>query len=201
MTRRALSLITMMGIFAGLLFSTNNAPSSAQEAKLYDYTICVTTQHLDRQFKFKGSQMEDKIDRLDANVYDKDNEENSSPYKSLWYSQGKPLGLEMFNHLAVERGHGVCLRVKHKNANPSQAEMKAAANAILRLWVDARLNQSAVVVVKLPGDSFYQIIDDLRNQGMDVAQKAELGGEIAESMTLLIESDAVGQKHQRLCYR
>lgn len=200
MSRRVSSLIAIMIGFASMLVSSN-APSSAEVDKLYDYTICLTTQHLERQFKFKGSQLEDKIDRLDADVYDKDNEENASPYKSLWYAQGKPLGLEMFNQLAVEKGHGVCLRVKHKTATPSQAEMKAAANAILRMWVDARLNQSAVIVVKVPGDSFYSIIDDLRNQGMDVAPEAELGVEGNDSMTLLIESDAVGQKHQRLTYR
>lgn len=201
MSRRVSSLIGMMVVLASMLVSSNNAPSSAEVDKLYDYTICLTTQHLDRQFKFKGSQLEDKIDRLDADVYVKDDEENASPYKSLWYAQGKPLGLEMFNQLAVEKGHGVCLRVKHKTAQPSQAEVKAAANAILRMWVDARLNQSAVIVVKVPGDSFYSIIDDLRNQGMAVAPELELGAEGNDSMTLLIESDSVGQKHQRLTYR
>jgi hypothetical protein len=201
MSRRVSSLIAMMVVLASMLVSSNNAPSSAEVDKLYDYTICLTTQHLERQFKFKGSQLEDKIDRLDADVYVKDDEENASPYKSMWYAQGKPLGLEMFNQLAVEKGHGVCLRVKHKTAQPSQAEVKAAANAILRMWVDARLNQSAVIVVKVPGDSFYSIIDDLRNQGMDVAPELELGADSKDSMTLLIESDSVGQKHQRLTYR
>ncbi len=201
MSRRALSLIGMFVVFISLLFSTNNAPGCAEVNTLYDYTICITTQHLERQFKFKGSQLEDKIDRLDADVYDKDNEQNKAPYKSLWYSQGKPLGLEMFNTLAVEKGHGVCILIKHKTSAPTQAEMKAAANAILRLWVDARLNQSAVIVVKVPGDSFYSIIEDLRNQGMEVALEVQNGADVNDPMTLLLESDAAGQKHQRLSYR
>lgn len=203
MSRRVSSLIGMMGILASLFIgSTNIAANSAGEDPFYDYTICVTTQHLERQFKFKGSQLEDKIDRLDADVYDKDNEQNAAPYKSLWYAQGKPLGLEMFNQLAVEKGHGVCLRIKHKKENASQDEMKAAANAILRLWVDARLNQSAVLTVKVPGSSFYTIIDNLRQQGMETSPESnEDAGNINESMTLLIESEDAGQKHQRLTYR
>lgn len=201
MSRRVSTLIGMMVVFVSLLCSTNNAPSCAKIDDLYDYTICVTTQHLERQFKFKGSQFEDKVDRLDADVYDKDNADNAAPYKSLWYADGKPMGLEMFNKLAVEKGHGVCLRIKHKTATPSQAEMSEAANAILRLWVDARLNQSAVVVVKVPGDSFYSIVDDLRTQGMEVAPENQLGADGDDAMTLLIESDSVGQKHQRLTYR
>lgn len=201
MTRPILSIIGMVAVFTSLLLASNNNPGCAQVAELYDYTICITTQHLDRQFKFRGSQMEDKIDRLDADVYDKDNEQNAAPYKSLWSSQGRPLGLEMFNQFAVAKGHAVCMKIKHKNANPTDGEMKAAANAILRLWVDSRLNQSAVIVVKVPGDSFYSIIDDLRNQGMDVAAEVQNGEDINEPMTLLIESDAAGQKHQRLAYR
>ncbi len=200
MDRRISSLIKMTVIFIALLVASSNLSGFAKVGDLYDYTICITTQHLERQFKFKGSQFEDKIERLDADVYDKDNEHNAAPYKSIWYSQGKPLGLEMFNRLQVEKGHGVCIRIKHKTANPSQSELKAAANAILRLWVDARLNQSAVIIVKVPGDSFYSIIEDLRNQGMDVAQEPN-NWNINEPMTLLIESDAVGQKHQRLAYK
>lgn len=199
MARRISSLITTILVLVSMLASSN-ATCSAKVGDLYDYTICMTTQHLERQFKFKGSQFQDKIDRIDADVYDKDNEQNATPYKSLWYSQGKPMGLEMFNRLSVEKGHGVCLRIKHKTNNPTQEEMKAAANAILRLWVDARLNQSAVIIVKVPGDSFYTIIEDLRNQGMDIAQEPN-GWDVNEPMTLLIESDAVGQKHQRLAYR
>lgn len=201
MARRVLSLIGMLVVFFSLQFSSNNTANCAQLDDLYDYTICITTQQLERQFKFKGSQFEDKIDRLDVDVYDKDNEQNANSYKSFWYAEGKPLGLELFHPLAVERGHGVCVRVKHKTQSPTQAEMRAAANAILRLWVDARLNQSAVIVVKVPGDSFYTIVDDLRNQGMEVAPEVPNGADVNEPMTLLIESDSVGQKHQRLAYR
>lgn len=200
MARRISSVITTILVLVSMLIASSNAASSAKVGDLYDYTICMTTQHLERQFKFKGSQFQDKIDRIDADIYDKDNEQNATPYKSIWYSQGKPMGLEMFNRLSVEKGHGVCLRIKHKTNNPTQEEMKAAANAILRLWVDARLNQSAVIIVKVPGDSFYTIIENLRNQGMDIAQEPN-GWDVNEPMTLLIESDAVGQKHQRLAYR
>ena len=201
MSRRVLSLIGMMAVLTSLFFCNINAANSANEDTFYDYTICITTQHLERQFKFKGSQFEDKIDRLDADVYDKDHEENSAPYKSLWYAQGKPLGLEMFNQLAVEKGHGVCVRIKHKTQNPSEAEIKAAANAILRMWVDARMNQSAVIVVKVPGDSFYSIIENLRNQGMTAASEAGDAEQNNEPMTLLIQSESAGQKHQRLAYK
>ena len=197
MARRVLSLIGMMIVLVSMLVSSKSSTAHADEIALYDYTICITTQHLERQFKFKGSQLENKIDRLDADVYDKDNEENAAPFKSLWYSQGKPLGLEMFSPLAVEKGHAVCLRIKHKTSSPSDAEMKAAANAILRLWVDARLNQSAVITVKVPGDSFYTIIDDLRNHGMEAAPELERGLDANETMTLLIESDPVGQRQSR----
>lgn len=200
MSRQVSSLIGIMVVLVSLFISSSNMSSLADIDELYDYTICITTQHLERQFKFKGSMLENKVDRLDADVYDKDNEGNAAAYKSLWYSEGKPLGLEMFNRLAVERGRGVCLKIKHKTQNPSQAEMRAAANAILRLWVDARLNQSAVIIVKVPGDSFYSIIEDLRNQGMEPAAPVQNGTE-NNPMSLLIESDSAGQKHERLCYR
>lgn len=195
---RLVSVISILIALISMIFVSNNAPTRAEGNTLYDYTVCLTTQHLERQFKFKGSQLENKIDRLDVDVYDRDNEQNAAPYESLWYSQGRPLGMELFNKLQVEKGHGVCLKVKHKSSG-SDDEIKAAANAIMRLWVDTRLNQSAVIIVKVPGDSYYLFIEYLRNHGMTNAPEVENGLEVNAPMTLLVQSESSGQS-QRLAY-
>ncbi len=191
-----------LGMLIALALSTaaSTIPTYADQGPLYDWTVSIRTQHLERQFKYAGSKISDKVDRLDADIYDRDNEKNARPYESLWYFEGKPLGLELFNRFFVERAHGVCIRITHKTATPAESELRAAANAILRVWVDAQINQSASFIVKVPSNSFYTIISYLQNMGME--RGAELPPEqlATTPMTLLVQSELPGQE-QRLTYR
>lgn len=196
---RLAQIVGAVGVFFLMLFGLTASAGHAQEHKLYDWTVCITTQHLERQFKFKESRFENKVDRLDADIYYLDHENEANPYESLWYCDGKPLGLELFNRFSVEKGHGICIRVKHKNGDPEESEMKAAANAILRVWVDARLNQSASFVVKVPASSFYQIVDELRMQGMTRLQNPT-DITVNDPLTLLVQAESSGAS-ERMVYR
>ncbi len=195
-------LLTLVGLLVALALSMLLAsmPTFGADNPLYDWTVSITTQHLERQFKFNGSRMENKVDRLDVDIYSRDNEKDASSYESMWYYEGKPLGLELFNQFGVEKGHGICIQIKHKTDTPTDAELKAAANAILRVWLDAHLNQSATIIVKVPSNSFFQIVGDLQNQGLDSAPEVPGGQDVNAPMSLLIQSETTGQR-QRLSYR
>src|SRR5947208_3542065 len=118
--------LTLLGIIAAVMLSIcgpTSAPTYAEEAPLYDWTVSIKTQHLERQFKFEGSRLKDKVDRLDADIYYRDNEKEANPYESMWYYEGQPLGLELFNKFFIQKGQGVCIRIKHATANPTDAEL------------------------------------------------------------------------------
>lgn len=183
---------TLLGMLAALSFSccATSTPSYAEEgASLYDWTMCIQTQRLERQFEYDRSNLRD-VDRLDVDFYTKDEEEKAVEYESLWYHKGRPIGLERFNPLLIPRGQNICIRVTHKTDSPTNEETQAAGNMILRVMLDAQLNQSAIQTVKVPQRSFWTIINYLHSKGCVTAPQNQQGN---VKILLHIESEPKGQ--------
>lgn len=164
--RPTMTILAFAAALTSTLCGAVNLPALSEDALFYDWTVNIQTQHLDRQFQYEGSTLKDKIDRLDVDIYYRDDKSTSTAYESLWYFEGKPLGLELFNKFFVKPGQGVCVSVTHRSNTPSAEEMNAAANAIMRIWVDSQLNQNAVIMVRVPQRSFSSIVSSLQRQGM-----------------------------------
>ncbi len=181
--------ISTLAILASCLFS---APTQAEEKPLYDWTVQIETKRLERQFEYEGSHLR-LVERLDVDYYYQDQAKAKTIYESAWYHNGKPLGLERFNYFNVPPGQGVCIKVVHKTENPTAEEQQAAANMIVRVWMEAYLNRSGVVMVKVPQRSFSQIINYLHGQGYVTTPETAPEDQGNIPMQLLVEAEQTGQ--------
>jgi hypothetical protein len=171
-------------------------PNFADESgnSLYDWTIRIQTQKLQRQFDYKTSRL-NNVDRLDVDYYVRDNDQANYAYESFWYNDGKPLGLERFNPFAIPRGQGVCIKVTHSTTQPTDAELRSAANAIMRIWLESQVNQDAIIAVKIPQQSYNAIVNYLQspNNGCVPAAQSDPDQNSAHGLELYVESYPSGQ--------
>lgn len=167
----------------------------AEQAPLYDWTVVVQTRHLERQFRYKKSSMEEQIYRLDVDYFRGDDEtkEPSTAYETMWYHNDTPMGMERFNNFGVTPGQSTCIQIKHKDNNPTHEETQAAGNIIMRIWLEARLNQSGVTIIKVPDQSFAGIIEYLHSKGYSNTPSDDPATLVNYPMRLHIESEGTGQ--------
>jgi hypothetical protein len=154
-------LLGVLAASVSVLLSSSAAQSTSQE-KPYDWTMDIKTQQLERQFDYPGSTIK-PIVKTELQYYPSESESTKTKYQHIWYANGKPLGMERLHKLEITEGDGVSIRVVHKTDSPTSGEYKAAANAILRVLVDAYLNKNAIVTVRVPVASFNSIVNELRN--------------------------------------
>ena len=175
--------------------STLKALADANPVALYDWTIAIQTQKLDRQFQYKNSKLTE-IERLDVDYYDKDNVSSPShvAFESLWYCKGKALGLERFADFSIPKGESMSIYVSHKTQNPSNAELQAAANMVMRAWLLSQINQNAVLTVRVPQQSYSQIVNYLLTEQHMVVTAPALPEEDRNiPMQLTVETYPKGQ--------
>lgn len=135
-----------------------------QVDKPYDWVFQIETRRLERQFEYANSKL-NPIEKLEVVWYPTKDENKKTNYQYMYYHDGKPYGLEKLNKLDIDEGDGVAIEVKHKDNSPTEAEKKAAANAIFRLALDSYLHKNPLVAVKVPVDSFNSISDRLIDFG------------------------------------
>jgi hypothetical protein len=160
-------LLLAMTLASGYL-STKPCPADDAAGAGHDWTVRLSTQQLAQAFSYKGAALF-PVDRIDATYY-KNDQSSSVKYEKLWYHAGKPVGLERqgaFGNASgqgIPAGEGVFIEVINKNGMPQDGELKAAANAIMRIWIDAYLNHSPLITVKVPAHSFNSIEGYLETQ-------------------------------------
>ena len=187
-------LMLMAGL-AGIIALTTSQSAFADLVDLpYDWVFQVETKPLPKQFEYQGSPLK-PIEKIDIKYHPAKEADNKTTYEYLWYHDGKPLGLERTKKFDLPQGDSIAIQVKHKNGSSTTGEEKAAANAILRVTLDAYLNKNAVALVKLPADSFYDISGHLQSQGLQVApDMAAEGTPLQSSLTLFLVSEPDGIK-------
>lgn len=164
MCKRSLKMpIIVLIAVSSLLIGQGPARSTDHLDRPYDWTIEVQTQQLARRFDYPGSTLTSIVKAV-IRYYPTADEGNRTDYESIWYNDGKALGLERLHGMGITQGEGVSLRIVPKTGHSSQQECKAAADLILRLTLDAYVNRNAMVTVRLADESFDRIIEEmLRN--------------------------------------
>jgi hypothetical protein len=130
----------------------------------YDWVLQVETTQLKRQFEYKGSTL-NPVEKLEVVWYPTKDQNKKTKYELMYYHEGRPFGMEKLHKLEIDQGDGVAIEIKHKDNNASEAEKKDAANAVLRLALDAYLNRNPLAAVKVPADSFESVSDKLKELG------------------------------------
>lgn len=137
-------------------------------ARPYDWTVELETRRMPHMFEYEHSRLHG-VEKIQASYQHTptaaDPDPTKTQYEYFWYHDGKPLGLDRKHDFDVSQGDGVSIHVKHKEGGGTEEECKAAANAILRVILDAYLNKNAVVNVRVPPESFDRIRDALIDQG------------------------------------
>jgi hypothetical protein len=195
MRRQAQIVTTLCTMLLSSLTSFTPVVSAAADINRgYDWTVKVETEQLERYFEYTNSNLR-PFDRTTIQYYPGDNEAMSKAYEKLWFHDGKPLGLERMQPFGVTRGENICLRVKHHSPKPTPGEMKAAANTILRIWLDAYVNKNQLAVVKVPdGQSLHGIADELLKK-QNLQLMPDFGEKpVNSTMTLTIVSEEDGQR-------
>jgi hypothetical protein len=144
------------------LVLSNSPAHSTSKDQPYDWTVDIKTQQLQRQFDYPGTKLTPVV-KTELQYYPMDAQSNKTKYEHIWYCKGKALGLERLHKFQITEGDGIAIKISHKTDDPTSGEYKAAANAILRILIDAYLNKNALVTVKIPPNSFSPISNELRS--------------------------------------
>lgn len=174
-----------------LLLLLGLAPANQAENNLvsspYDWVINLKTQALERQFDYHNSTLK-KIEKIEIEYHPTNEKDNLKTYEFLWYNKGRAYGMEKKRKFDIPKGEGVALKITHAKSNPSNAEYKAAANAILRTALDTYLNKNPIVQVRLPETSFDNISQELINLGMKEAppNDDDFSGGFSATLTLYL---------------
>jgi hypothetical protein len=178
--------------------------ASAQAAWApYDWTVTIKTERLDNQFDYSGSTLKPVVKGTVS--YGRVSDTTAGvKYEELWFCRGKPYGLERKGPLAIPQGDGVAIRVIHiddhgiidNHATPD--ELAAAADSILRVVVDAQVNQNIVHTIIVPAQSFSGICQSLQKQHFVVCADAVETPHLAGAYLFLV--DDADKQRQSLRY-
>jgi len=189
--------LVVVPAIACLLFSLAPQKISAEEEVVlpYDWVVQVDTLKLKRQFEYSGSSL-NPVEKLEVTWHPADKKDNVTKYEHIWYHDGKPIGMEKIRKLDIEKGEGVAIEIKHKDNNASEAEKKAAANAIIRLTLDAYLNKNTVAAVRVPIASFSAISNRIQELGFHIADNKNVDTDVQykSDMTINLFSVPDGEK-------
>lgn len=161
----------------------------------YDWVVELETKPLERQFQYEGSSLK-KIEKVQVAYYAPNKEDEKVAYEYLWFNNGKAYGMEKQRKFDLPQGEGVCLKVKHKGGSSSSEERKAAANAVLRLALDTFVNKNPIVQVRLPNESYTDIVNEITSRGFQVAPSDgnDFDGGFTADLILNIYSEQDGMK-------
>lgn len=194
---KALLLCSMVSLFCSA------AQSNDTLVKPYDWTVEIKTKPMPHFFEYSGSHLRG-IEKLKVTYVHSADATDPDPqpkdYENLWYHDGKPLGLERHNKFDLTKGEGVSILVSHKQASATDAECKAAANAILRLIVDSYLNKNAVVSVRCQPSSYERIKAYLEDQGC-LENTSGNDQAIATAINIFFQNDSDANQYSNLYYQ
>lgn len=119
-------------------------------------------------------------------------EKSSKKYEVIWYRKGDPIGVRRLNGLAFQAPQRIALHVLHSSLPANDDDVKAAANACLRLYLELyakTMSPSAIVVPKQSFNSFVQRMNQLNFYS---AEEPEPNTPVRTSIILSVESEPPG---------
>ncbi len=118
-----------------------------------------------------------------------------SLYEDIYYSRSIPVGLRRFNSLAIRPGTPGSIRVLIGDSRFRQEEAHAAANASVRIFLDAFLKKSALRTIVVSKDNFDLFVEGLQRYGF---RKVQISTE--SPLSALIVVSVRSESHSRVEY-
>lgn len=154
----------MKGLSSGALLVVALLVSmSPAKAAQRAWDLNLETEELQRQFAYKGSSIS-QVAKI-VTTYAPAGESSTEPkkYESVWFHDGKPIGLEKLGPLAINRGDIIYVKVKHKKRS-SDEECKAAAFSLMRMALMAYHSANSIITMTVPAESFDKVSRELQNR-------------------------------------
>jgi hypothetical protein len=133
----------------------------------YSWLVKIETDDMPSFFKYPGSKLapfvESRIWFGKINVNDPTNFDPTK-YETFWYCKGRAFGLDRHTTLGIDPGVAVGMQISYKNIDPKEEDYRAAANSILRVLVDLRVNHCMLTTVTVPDQSWGTIINALAEE-------------------------------------
>ncbi len=186
----SLFIISILFVLTNIVF-VNSSFAEDRITRPFDWVVEIETKELAKQFEYTGSHLK-PIVKTHIVFYATVDEADKKSYEDIWYHNGKPCGLERLGNLTIRPGDGIAIKIKHKTDSPTEGEYKAAANAILRIILDANLNHNSVAIVTLPDGSYSPIISELRNQNAVDAPPHDADHPLESVVNIFLQSGTDG---------
>src|SRR5262249_1167835 len=96
---------------------------------------------------------------------------------------------------------GISIIIKHKDTGSSnhKYECYAAANAVLRLILETYVNKNPVVNVRVPEDSFNDVVQGFRNLNCQDHEPV-VDGHLDSAINIFVQTDPNPDQKQALYY-
>lgn len=183
-------------LFATIVTFALSASAKADDTR-DDWIIRMQTESLERQFAYAGSKL-NKVAKITIDYYAEKEPDKKTKYEMMWFSDGKPLGLERQNDLEIPAGNLTKIQVLNKKGTTPEIE-KAIANAILRISLDAYLKRTPILSFKVPKESYDGIVAAMNNLNC-VASKEKEDEADTSIMSFSIETYEQEGPATMLCY-
>lgn len=170
-------------------------PARAGIAVPYKYLITIELVETD-ELNYDGSPLAPVTEAL-ISCSDADGS-NEYAYETIWYCKGQAYGLERHGDLEFGAGQPVAIKVVHKDQAPIQADFDAAANAIIRMFLDVNAGSNVFLYASVPDDSIAGIVASFSNEHF-YAYTQEVDRPYQLSALMLIKNES-GTSKTSVCY-
>lgn len=188
-TRRILSYLpTVLYAITMLLAAPATVYAGATDFPK-DWILRVDTEEQPRQLAYKGTSFV-PVAKVGVQYSRASEQQKKKQFEYVWYHDGKPIGMERAGKLEMPDREVAAIEVHHKKQGGTE-EYKAAANIILRLFIDTYHNGNSIAYVQVPANSFRQINEELRKLKFEEAHHGPDERNPAK-FNLYLESDPVG---------
>jgi hypothetical protein len=153
--------------------------------------VLLTAEEVPKYLDYKGSHLNPVVKvKIAIREIDKNRDQTEVKYEDLWYADGQPVGLVRYRRFGIEQCQ-IMLRVNQAHMEDSQ--LQPMANAIVRLYLDALLNNNTLYSIAVPDQSFLAMIDAFAYQRFFSPQDMGSRGGLDPSVALVVHSTTSGQ--------
>lgn len=147
-----------------------------------DWTISITTKEIAKCLDYPDSKLQPLVRatiKFEQGLAPRSEEEQElakagyiteeevalSLYEDIYYSRSTPVGLRRYNKLGIRPGTPGTIKITLSDSRLRQEEAHAAANATVRIFLDAYLKKSALRTIFVPRDNFDLFVEGLQRYG------------------------------------
>lgn len=171
--------------------SSKSSPESNSSVDGPDFCLTAETKVDEKLFEHESFDIRNVV-KASMTYHKTGDESHKTAYEELWYHNGKPVAMERKTTLDIPSDKKVAIKIL-QSSGASNNEIKAAANVILRLVLDIRLNNDTVSVVEVPSASFQTLIQELQARKARV-QPAGADATVEAKVKFKLQSRSTGME-------